>query len=302
MIKFLLLGLGAIAFFCSACNDDVSSAVSDDLISSSDESIMSSSSSGDVLASSSSSSAKSSSSDAPNPVTESSSAESSSSKGDVSSSSVKSSFSGKNVYSRFLWDGTTDTEGKVETGSPEETSGYWFNYSDDYEGGSSRFTFPSDVEPDIYDNFFGPLVEAYGGIKASVTLDEGYDYPYVGLGFNVWSENQEGVDVSEWGGLCISYQSTIPFFIELGVEDEAILTEYVKYRASVSASNFITYVDFSWAKFKSSEFVGSVTEDVLKKVAAIKLRFEGEAGTTGDFLIQKIGSLGECRPGLCKRQ
>mgnify|MGYP007101840381 FL=1 len=286
MRKFLLLGLGAFAFFSSACNDDVSSATSDV--------VMDSSSSVAPVPVEESNSSESSNSDAPNPVTESSSAKSSSSSVERSSSSVKSSSSGKNVYSRFLWDGTTDFVGRVETGSPEETSGYWFNYSDDYEGGSSRFTFPSDVEPDIYDNFFGPLVEAYGGIKASVTLDEGYDYPYVGLGFNVWSENQEGVDVSEWGGLCISYQSTIPFFIELGVEDEAILTEYVKYRASVSASNLITYVDFSWAKFKSSEFVGSVTEDVLKKVAAIKLRFEGAAGTTGDFLIQKIGSLGEC--------
>lgn len=295
MIKFLLLGLGAIAFFCSACNDDVSSAVSDDLISSSDESIMSSSSSGDVLASSSSSSAKSSSSDAPNPVTESSSAKSSSSsKGDVSSSSVKSSSSGKTVYSSFLWDGTTDIVGRVETGSPEETSGYWFNYSDDYEGGNSRFTFPPDVEPDTYDNFFGPLVEVYGGIKASVTLGDGYEYPYVGLGFNVWSENQEGVDVSEWGGICIAYQSTIPFVIELGVEDEATLTEYVNYRASVSVSNTITAVDFSWAKFRRDWGPGPSIEDVLKKVAAIKLKFEGEAGTTGDILIQKLGSLGEC--------
>jgi len=279
MIKFLLLGLGAIAFFCSACNDDVSSAVSDDLISSSDESIMSSSSSGDVPASSSSSS---------------SSAKSSSSSAERSSSSVKSSSSGKTVYSSFLWDGTTDIVGRVETGSPEETSGYWFNYSDDYEGGNSRFTFPPDVEPDTYDNFFGPLVEVYGGIKASVTLGDGYEYPYVGLGFNVWSENQEGVDVSEWGGICIAYQSTIPFVIELGVEDEATLTGYVNYRASVSASSTITAVDFSWAKFKSGWGPGPSIEDVLKKVAAIKLKFEGEAGTTGDILIQKLGSLGEC--------
>jgi hypothetical protein len=150
------------------------------------------------------------------------------------------------------------------------------------------------VEPDTYDNFFGPLVEVYGGIKASVTLGDDYDYPYVGLGFNVWSENQEGVDVSEWGGICIAYQSTIPFVIELGVEDEATLTEYVNYRASVSVSNTITAVDFSWAKFRRDWGPGPSIEDVLKKVAAIKLKFEGEAGTTGDILIQKLGSLGEC--------
>ena len=35
MIKFLLLGLGAIAFFCSACNDDVSLATSDVVVDSS---------------------------------------------------------------------------------------------------------------------------------------------------------------------------------------------------------------------------------------------------------------------------
>lgn len=287
MIKFLLLGLGAIAFFCSACNDDVSSAMFDDLISSSDESIMSSSSSGDEPASSSSSFAKSSSSDAPNPVTESSSAESSSSMGDVSSSSVKSSSSGKNVYSRFLWDGTTDFKGRVETGSPEETAGYWYDFNDSSEGGTSRFIFPPDVEPDTYDNFFGPLIEAYAGIKASVTLDDGYEYPYVGLGFNVWSENQEGVDVSEWGGICLSYQSTIPFVIELGVEDEGTVMEYGNYRASVPKAQYVTAIDIPWKKFSIDE--------ALKKVAAIKLQFEGEAGTTGDILIQKIGSLDKCR-------
>ena len=206
MIKFLLLGLGAIAFFCSACNDDVSSAMFDV--------VMDSSSSVAPVPVEESSSSESSSSVAPVPLEESSSSESSSSVAadtvaassssvtSSSSSAIKSSSSGKNVYSRFLWDGTTDFVGRVETGSPDKTSGYWFNYSDVDEGGTSRFIFPPDVEPDTYDNFFGPLIEAYAGIKASVTLGDGYDYPYVGLGFNVWSETQEGVDVSEWGGIC----------------------------------------------------------------------------------------------------
>ena len=142
------------------------------------------------------------------------------------------------------------------------------------------------MEPDTYDNFFGPLIEAYAGIKASVTLGDGYDYPYVGLGFNVWSETQEGVDVSEWGGICLSYQSTIPFVIELGVEDEGTVMEYGNYRASVPKAQYVTVIDIPWKKFSIDE--------ALKKVAAIKLQFEGEAGTTGNFLIQKVGSVGEC--------
>ncbi len=53
---FMLLGIGALTCFLSACNEEVSSAVSDDLISGPDEKISSSSSSSDEPASSSSSS------------------------------------------------------------------------------------------------------------------------------------------------------------------------------------------------------------------------------------------------------
>ena len=220
----------------------------------------------------------------------------------ISSSSAKSSSSvspassdGRVVDRTFLWDGYIDVEGKVETGSPDVTAGYWYNYDDRNDGGSSGFIFPPDIEENTYGNFFGPLVEAYLGIKASVVLGEGYETPYAGLGFNVWSEDQEGVDVSAWGGICIAYKSTIAFSIELGIEDEATVTEYIKYRVSVPEATTISVIDFPWSKFKPRVWgpVASI-EDVLKKVAAIKLKFEGEAGTTGDFVIRQIGSLGQC--------
>ena len=226
--------------------------------------------------------------------------ESSSSSEDVSSSSAKfsssesrSSSSGKMVNKVFLWDGYTDTLGKVETGSPEESSGYWYDFNDLEDGGSSRFIYPSDVKENEYENFFGPLVETYGGIKARVVLGEGYDYPYAGLGFNIWNDDQEGVDVSAWKGICIAYKSTIAFSIELGVEDEATL-DYGNYRVLVPESKSYTAIEFSWSKFRIGWGPYPDIEDVLKKVAAIKLKFEGEAGTTGDFLIQKIGSMAQC--------
>ena len=200
------------------------------------------------------------------------------------------------VSSTFLWDGTTDTEGKVETGSDEETSGYWYDYNDANDGGASAFTFPADVEANAYDNFYGPLVEAYGGIKATITLGAGYDYPYAGIGFNIWSEGQEGVDITAWGGICLSYQSTIGFGIELGVEDEATVTEYNNYKATVAKAASMTVSDFPWSKFKQGTGWGKTVDQatVLAKTAAIKLKFEGTAGTTGDFLIQKVGSNGNC--------
>ena len=200
------------------------------------------------------------------------------------------------VSSTFLWDGTTDTEGKVETGSDEETSGYWYDYNDANDGGASAFTFPADVEANAYDNFYGPLVEAYGGIKATVTLGAGYEYPYAGIGFNIWSEGQEGVDITAWGGICLAYQSTIGFGIELGVEDEATVTEYNNYKATVAKAAAVTASDFAWSKFKQGANWGKTVDQatVLAKTAAIKLKFEGTAGTSGDFLIQKVGSLGMC--------
>ena len=200
------------------------------------------------------------------------------------------------VSSTFLWDGTTDTEGKVVTGSDEETSGYWYDYNDANDGGASAFTFPADVEANAYDNFYGPLVEAYGGIKATITLGAGYDYPYAGIGFNIWSEGQEGVDITAWGGICLAYQSTLGFGIELGVEDEATVTKYNNYKATVAKAATITASDFAWSKFKQGANWGTIVDQatVLAKTAAIKLKFEGTAGTSGDFLIQKVGSNGMC--------
>lgn len=203
------------------------------------------------------------------------------------------------VATTFLWDGNTDTEGKVETGSDEETAGYWYDYNDANDGGSSAFTFPADVEENAYSNFFGPLIEAYGGIKASISLGAGCDYPYAGIGFNVWSEGQEGVDITAWSGICLTYQSTLGFGIELGVEDEATVTEYNNYKATVAKAGSLTATDFAWAKFKQGTGWGKTIpiETALGSTAAIKLKFEGVGGTTGDFLIKQVGSLGQCSVG-----
>ena len=205
----------------------------------------------------------------------------------------------QSVSPTFLWDGSIDTEGKVETGSDEKTAGYWYEYNDENDGGSSKFTFPADVEENTYGNFYGPLVEAYGGIKADITLGDGYDYPYAGLGFNIWSENQEGVDISAWSGICLTYESTIGFGIELGVENEKTVTEYDNYKAAVSKAPTGASQDYAWAKFKQGGWGKTVDQaDVLAKTAAIKLKFEGTAGTSGSFNICQVGSLGKCG-GAC---
>ena len=204
-------------------------------------------------------------------------------------------FAQETVKKTFLWEGATDTQGKVETGSPDSTAGYWYEYNDkDYEG-TSYFTWPADVEANAYNNFFGPLTEAYMGIKGSFTLGDGYEYPYSGIGFNVLSDQQEGADITAWEGICLAYESTIGFGIELGVENEKEVTGYDNYKATVGKAPVSTVQDFAWDKFKQGKWGTVVDQDVvLKATAAIKLKFEGTAGTSGDFRICQIGSLGMC--------
>ena len=205
-------------------------------------------------------------------------------------------FADLKVTPTFLWDGGTDTEGRVDTGSDSvATAGYWYEYTDENDDGTSKFTWPADVEANAYNNFFGPLTEAYKGIKGSITLGDGYEYPYSGLGFNVLSDKQEGADITAWEGICLAYESTIGFGIELGVQNEKEVTAYDNYKATVGKAAAATTADFAWSKFKQGKWGTVVDQDVvLKATAAIKLKFEGTAGTSGDFRICQIGSLGQC--------
>lgn len=197
-----------------------------------------------------------------------------------------------------LWCGLTDTQGQVNTGYEgiEETSGYWYEYTDKDNNGTSAFIYPADVEENEYQNFFGPLIEAYGGLRGTVTLGDGYDYPFAGLAFNIVSQNEEGADISDWGGICVVYESTVGFVIELAVEDEARVTEYNNYKASVPKSATMTVADFPWAKFKQESGWGETVaqETALASVSTIRLKFSGGAGTSGDFLFQSLGRLGTC--------
>ena len=220
-----------------------------------------------------------------------------------SSSSVASSESralvSGGVWPQFLWDGSIDWEGVVVTGSDEKTAGIWYDFNDRNDGGSSKFTFP----PEYTDcNYYGSCIpmglEAYGGLKVKVELGDGADNPYVGLGFNTLNEDQDGADVMEWGGLCLEYSSDLDFNVWLQAEDGTLTTDcQLVYR--LGASDSVKTVDIPWSKFGSSCGFGVPMDatEVLANAAAVHLLFEGKAGDSGDFLLTKIGSLGQCNSG-----
>lgn len=204
-------------------------------------------------------------------------------------------FAQETVSETFLWDGGTDTLGRVLTGSSENTAGYLFDFTDKREGGSSAITFPAEIKANDQGNFYGPLVAAYYGVKATVTLGEGYDYPYAGIGFNVWNDSLKGVDITGWGGICLAYQSTIGFGIEVVPENEKEVTGEDNHKAIVAKSPSTTKANFPWSKFVQGGWGTELPIDqALLHAASIRIRFEGTVGTSGNFRICQIGSLNQC--------
>lgn len=203
------------------------------------------------------------------------------------------------VNPTFLWDGSADTTGRVITGSPEETSGYWFSYDDANDHGTSHFQFPPEFDMDTYDGFsFGLMAESFGGIKATVVLGEGYENPYVGFGFNIWNEDQESADITAWGGICLQYSSELDFSVIVGIENEKTVIGYSGEEVAkrVSKSSSLTVVDLLWEKFNNPFAlpIGKSENPAFAQAASIKLKFREKAGTTGDFFLKKIGSYGQC--------
>lgn len=193
--------------------------------------------------------------------------------------------------SKLQWDGN-DAEGRVQTGSEEETAGYWYAFNDAIDGGDSKVLFPSDVKENAYGNFFGPLAESYDGIKAKVDIGTAYEYAYAGIGFDLYSENKEGVDVSGLGGICLAYFSTATFSIELVPENPLVMTEYNNYKANVAKSPARTIVNIPWSRFKQETGWGKTVsqEEALKSISSIYIRFTSPS----EFEIFEIGKYGEC--------
>ena len=207
-------------------------------------------------------------------------------------------YADRTVAPAFLWDASKDSLGRVITGSPEETSGYWYDYNDEYDEGQSHFIWPSDVKENDMGNFYGPMIQLYGGIQGSFILRKknNTNNPYVGLGFNIWSEGQEGVDITGWRGLCIEYRSTANLMLAIPFEN-AYEWGYIEWGYTLKKSDSIIMATISWNEFRPSAICCREvpkTEELVTNVVAIKLVFSGPDSTTGDFKITKIGSLGTC--------
>jgi len=239
--------------------------------------------------------------------------ESSSSNALSSSSSILSSSSNvpssdKNTAGNtVLWNWTLGTA-KINTGS--ENSGFWYTWSDDEMGGTSSVVFPVEMGNEYSENMYDPVIESCEGFCGTVKFGKTSD-PEAGIGFSV-AEEGESVDISSWGGLCLTYSSSVAFtmFLVSELGDKSDMDSYPRiYMQSLKQGDEFATSNFfgsetpvtrcaKWSDFtvyKNDEVERRGDEDA-QKAKAIVFKFSGPSGTSVNFNIKSIGTFDERLP------
>jgi uncharacterized protein (TIGR02145 family) len=134
--------------------------------------------------------------------------------------------------------------------------------------------------------------------NGKLKVDVSFGYPkeggwsYAGVHFLYINGN-----ISDWDGICLVYQSTRNFGIELDVKNEDVVTAYDNYKAVVEKTSTVVAVDFPWSSFRQEGWGEDVRQEiVLANTNYIRLKFEGEE-TSETYIIQSMGRLGTCKSG-----
>ncbi len=196
------------------------------------------------------------------------------------------------------WSGSNGVY-RIETGFDDgtDTYGYWYAYDDANDGGNSTVVFPVEKGDAYSDEAVDPIIDYCGGVCGVATMGDGYDYPYVFIGFNVGGGQQKGYDISSWRGICLSYKSDgIAPAIEIVPENEWAMTGDNNYKAPLKIAASETTVNLAWSDFKQEFGWGTKADQaaVLAKAAAIRFSIATMAGKSTNFNITRVGQYGRC--------
>jgi len=114
------------------------------------------------------------------------------------------------------------------------------------------------------------------------------------------------VDVSNWGGLCVTYTSTVPISMEIGLGsayNDSLGYNYtfgpgVMPSVSLPVKAADTVACFKWSDFKQAN-LNRVTdgdkfkisgEDAAKRAGEIVFRVTAKVGLSGTFTIKSLGT------------
>ncbi len=233
-----------------------------------------------------------------------------------SSSAVQSSSSVEAVPKFDLWNGKTDN--KINTYN--ENTGYWFSFSDDYY---SRITWPVEMGNEYTADFLDPVFEYCEGVCGTVELHGSEMMPWAGIGFTLAEENST-VDISAWGGICVTYASEYPVSVYLnvdvgGIDTIAYASPFMAYPgitlpktvtgaptlknmlgSDVAITRCAKWSDFktsSWAEYNKAKLSKIYSgEEAAKEVKAINFVFMGNSDGSGEFNILGISTYDENLP------
>ena len=192
-----------------------------------------------------------------------------------------------------------------------KTQGYWFSYDDHEDGGESRIVWPGSIEigNSQFADALEPVIEHCGGICGTAVLSKGaltYN-PFVGIGFNVVGEDASGNpvpgDASAWGGLCITYTSSVAPSLELGLGEFDATIGYANPAAPLSkAAAAAASKAIPWSGFSQPSWYKGTTkisgEEAAKQLVSVKFKMQAQPGTY-DFNICAIGPYDGTCPRTC---
>ena len=217
------------------------------------------------------------------------------------------------VYAFDTWIGNQSVY-QIDTGldNKTNTSGYWFSYADDSDGGKSEVQWPAPLGNDYSETALDQVIDYCGGVCGTAVLDKGdlsYD-PFVGIGFNVAGENKDNknktdpADASDWGGICITYTSDISPELELGLGDYDSKIEYANPSASLpKAATKAVSKAVAWSGFaQPAWYKGDVTitgPEAAKQLVAVKFKLQNKNGSY-KFNICGIGPFDGSCPTDCE--
>jgi hypothetical protein len=209
------------------------------------------------------------------------------------------------VNKENLWSGPA---GEYKVNTESENAGYWFSWGDGVSGGSSQILYPIPMENEYSESSLKPVIDYCEGLCGTIAFGNDSN-PEAGVGFYVADEG-ETVDISSWGGICVTYASDVGFnvYILSRIGDKSDVDLFPRYymQGSISDKALVTLNPLDsmsimtscakWSDFSNgSEDPSSMRlgDEDAKKANAIIFKFNGSPGATNSFNIKSIGTYGE---------
>lgn len=201
-----------------------------------------------------------------------------------------------------LWCGK-NKDYRVNTGISDNSNsyGYWIDFTDEEDGGESQIIYPANKSTSSKEGTFEPIIDkCEGSICGQFELKKGrmtFD-PFVGVGFTLSEDGKSAKDMTDWGGICISYQTDYLAYLEIGLgETEDSNLGYDLPYVTLAKSTEVAVKDFSWSQFQQAGWGdGKISgTEAATKAVQITFKIQQRDRTSGNFAIYSVGRYGTCK-------